>query len=187
MNGNRNEDRPPLVSLFIKGREIARQTLTVRTFYPQFIEMHGPHVSPAMRQSYHYSFQNVSRTPQIADAPLNLVKIYNMFRYMNGRVAKYGVSNGTVNREANFVNGMLTKATEREILERNPLDGLKLLKESKRRDVELLPEQARQLIDALLHPVDCKENMAPIWTLTKNYWQAEYLIKPVTAFKTMWS
>jgi integrase len=59
------------------------------------------------------------------------------------------VKPATVNRGKACLSVMLTKAVAWGYLERNPLEGMENLKETKKRDVDLSPEQAAQLIEAL--------------------------------------
>ena len=73
---------------------------------------------------------------------------------MSLRLETDGVSNATVNREAAFVRGMLSRAVEWNIISVNPLSGIKLLKESGKRDVSLNQDQAIALLQHLPLPID---------------------------------
>ena len=64
-----------------------------------------------------------------------------------------GVSTATVNREASMMKGMLFRAVEWDMIDRNPLQGLKLFKEAEKRRVNLTPEKAGQLIAELSEPL----------------------------------
>jgi integrase len=76
-----------------------------------------------------------------------------MIDYMKARKKQDGVTNATVNREASFVRGMLNRAVEWELLDFNPLLGIRLFKESEKREVDLSPEDAERLIEALPDPI----------------------------------
>ncbi|MFC1537409.1 tyrosine recombinase XerC [Gemmatimonadota bacterium] len=77
-----------------------------------------------------------------------------MLDYMNTRINTEGISSSTANREAAFTIGMLSRAVEWDIIESNPLQGLKLFKEPEKRRVRLSKEQAAALLDSLPHPLD---------------------------------
>ena len=59
------------------------------------------------------------------------------------------VTNSTVNREATILKTMLNKAVEWEIIDRNPIDRLKLFPEPQKRNVELTIEAAVALLNEL--------------------------------------
>ena len=59
------------------------------------------------------------------------------------------VSSSTVNREATVVKTMLNKAVEWEIIDRNPIEKLKLLPEAPKRNVNLTMEEASALLNEL--------------------------------------
>ena len=130
------------------------QRVTVRDFFPLFMERHGHTKSNSMQDSYHSSFKNVCRCSQIADAPLGRIVKRDVVDYMSLRMRTDGVSAATVNREAAFLKCMMSRAHEWDILPDNQLKGLKLFKEAPMREVMLTPEQAAALMQELPSPVD---------------------------------
>ena len=60
-----------------------------------------------------------------------------------------GITSATVNREKAFLSCMLSCAVEWDLLDRNPLHGLKSFKELEKRDVEISDEQIAALIDLI--------------------------------------
>lgn len=129
-------------------KEQAKQ-VTLREFYPLFLEKHGSRQSKSMQKLYGYCFNNLCRCPQLADIPIGNLSQRDMSDYMDLRMKHDRVKPATVNREATFVKCMLGLATRRGILDRNPLQGFKLLKESSKREVNIKPEQIARLIEAL--------------------------------------
>ena len=73
---------------------------------------------------------------------------------MRYRVDKEDASNATANREAAMIRNMLNRAADWGILQYNPIQGLKLLKEKPKRDVRITVDQARALVSALPSPLD---------------------------------
>ncbi len=126
---------------------------TLRDLFPVFMERHGVRQSDSMQDLYHVCFQNISRCPELVGIPLHTVSKGIMLRYMYARMKSDGVTPATVNREATFVRGMLSRAAEWEIIPTNPLQGLRLLKEADKRQVNLMQEQAAALIAELKEPI----------------------------------
>ncbi len=129
------------------------KNISVREFYPIFMERHGSLQSKNMQESYFYSFKNICRCPDIANSSINLISKRMVLDYMQLRMKQDGVTAATVNREAVFVKGMLSHAVELDILEHNPLSGLKLFREAEKREVHLTTEQAGTLINKLQEPI----------------------------------
>ena len=127
--------------------------ITIRELFPIFMERHGSHQSKSMHNIYKNSFNNVCRCPQIANIPICSISKGLMLNYMNTRMKNDGVTPATVNREASFVRSMLSRAVDWEILESNPLNGLRLLREAEKRKVNLTPDQVASLIDELKEPI----------------------------------
>ena len=75
-----------------------------------------------------------------------------MLDFMHARINQDRVSAATVNREAALVKSMLFRAVEWDIIGYNPLQGLKLLPEAVKRQVNLSLEQAAQLLDEITDP-----------------------------------
>ncbi|MFC1551928.1 tyrosine recombinase XerC [Candidatus Latescibacterota bacterium] len=139
--------------------ERAKQTekakgITIREFYPTFMEQHGSLQSKKMQESYYYSFKNICRCPAISESIISSISKRHILEYMHLRIKNDGVTGATVNRDAVFVKGMLSRAIEWDYLDNNPLKGLKLFPEAEKREVNLTPVQAAFLLDELPIPVD---------------------------------
>ncbi|MFC1561919.1 tyrosine-type recombinase/integrase [candidate division KSB1 bacterium] len=130
------------------------KSITVKDFYPIFIERHGKEQSDNMQECYKYAFKNISRFPVILNCGIGEIKKKMMLEYMYQRVELDGVSNSTVNKEAVFIKGMISRAVEWEYLNKNPLSGLKKFSEADKRIVQLTPHEAKTLIEMLRSPVD---------------------------------
>jgi len=129
------------------------RSITLREFYPVFMERHGKHQSRSMQEIYKYRFKNIVRCPELANIPICNIKKHIMLDYMNARMEQDGVSYATVNREAAMIKSMLFRAVEWDILERNPLQGFKLLKEADKRKVNITLEETGKLIAELIEPL----------------------------------
>ncbi len=130
------------------------RSVTVRTFFPVFMERHGSQQSKNMRISYSYSFQNVCKyCPDLADSQLRDISKSMVLDYMHGRMSKYCVSAATANREKAFISSMLSCAMDWEIINHNPLEGMKSFREAPKREVRLTKKQAEQLISLLPEPM----------------------------------
>ena len=129
------------------------KAITLKDFFPVFMERHGTHQSKSMQEIYHYRFKNISRCPQLANIPISSISKRLMLDYMDLRLKQDKVSTSTVNREASLVKCMLFRATEWDILEHNPLQGFKLLPEPKKRDVNINIEKASVLLSYLNEPM----------------------------------
>ncbi len=121
------------------------QTLTFREFFPIFMELHGNNQSESMKSSYKLSFSHL--TPGFGNLRLSDISKIKMQTYITRRKRK-GVSNATVNREVTFLKSLLQRAVDWEYLDRNPLHGLKPLKESPIRERYLTKEEGERLIQA---------------------------------------
>ena len=102
-----------------------------------------------MQDSYKYRFKNLSRCPELVDVPICEISKRVMIDYMHAQMAQDGVKAATVNKEASMVKCMLFRAVEWDIIDSNPLQGMRLFKESEKRRVFLTPEQAGELMEAL--------------------------------------
>ncbi len=129
------------------------KAVTLHEFYPIFMQRHGKLQSNNMQKAYHYRFQNLKRCPMLIDVPVCEISRSVLLDYMHIRMDQDGVKAATVNKEASLVKCMLFKAVEWDILDRNPLQGMRLFKESEKRRVNITPEQAGKLIDELPEPV----------------------------------
>ncbi len=125
------------------------RSITLRELYPMFLEKHGCRQSVNMQQLYHYNFRNVCRCPELVDKSISEIKARSLSDYMDARMRQDGVKSATVNREASFVRSMLNFAVRRGLVDKNPLQGFRLLKEVNKREVRITPEQVLTLIEAL--------------------------------------
>lgn len=147
------EGKDPEKELELVERIESEKHITMHEFFPVFMKRHGSRQSESMQALYQNCFKNICRCSQIADVPISTISKGLMLKYMHTCIEKDGVTPATVNREASFVRGMLSRATDWEILSVNPLNGLRLLKEAEKRQVNLTPDQAMALINELKEPI----------------------------------
>ncbi len=131
-----------------KQEEQAR-ALSLKDFFPVYMRRHGQNQSGNTQRLYKTCMDNITRCPELSEAPLGNIRKKLVIDYMQARMKNDGVVAATVNREATLVKGMLSRAVEWDILEGNPLQGLKLLKESEKREVNITPEQMTLLLGLL--------------------------------------
>ena len=132
--------------------------ITIKEFFPVFMERHGIQQSIKMQQLYHTCYKNCCRCTDLADIPIKSITKGLILDYMHQRIKQDKVSPATVNREASFVKGMLSRATEWEIFSQNPLYGLKMFKEPEKRKVDITLEQIEALLNDLSqHSADIVE------------------------------
>ncbi len=137
----------------IRQEEKARQ-ITLKEFFQEYMERHGPHLSNKTKEHYRFRFKMISKCQEILDSPLANITKRMVLDYMNRRISKDGVSNATANREASFLKSVLMRAVEYDDLKFNPLSRLRLLPEASKREVNLSREQAKELLEALPANVD---------------------------------
>ena len=123
----------------------ADRMLTFREFFPTFMELHGNHQSESMRSSYQLSFNHLA--PGFGNLHLAGISKIMAQTYVTRR-KHAGVSNATVNREVTFLKSLLQRAVDWGYLDRNPLHGLKPLKEAPIRERYLTKEEGERLIQA---------------------------------------
>ena len=129
------------------------KTITLRDLFGIFMERHGSKQSSSMQCMYHDRYKNIARCPQLSEIFIGDISKRLMLDYMHTRMKQDEVSAATVNREAALIKSMLFRATEWDILERNPLQGLTLFPEAEKRKVNLNPEQAANLISELTETI----------------------------------
>ncbi len=130
------------------------QSITIRDLFPLFMERHAFQRGKNTQKFYRDSMKNFCRCPAIADVPISDIRKSDVIDFMKLRMEEGGVKASTVNKDLAFLKCMLAKAVEWDILEYHPLQGVKKFKEDGKRDIDLTPDEARQLIDSLPHPVD---------------------------------
>ena len=126
--------------------------LTLRQFYPLFVRLHSPYLGKKTQERYQICFRNICRFSKLADLPIDQISKSQAIDYMNARIQN-GVTPSTANREAAFLRGMLSRAVEWDMLERNPLAGLRLFREPRRREVNISPAQVTALLEELKSPL----------------------------------
>lgn len=137
----------------IKQEEKAKQ-ITLKEFFSEYMQRHGPHLSDRTKTHYRFRFKMISKCQEIRDCPLANITKRMVLDYMNRRISKDGVSNATANREASFLKSVLMRGVEYDYLQFNPLSRLRLLPEASKREVNLSRDQAKALIEALPAGVD---------------------------------
>ena len=90
---------------------------------------------------------------KFVDTPIELITIGDTLDYFNLHLENDGVSHATVNKEASFIRGLLSRAVEWGTLESNPLQRLRMFREPEKCRVDLTPEQAFKLINLLPEPL----------------------------------
>lgn len=131
-----------------------RKSITLRDLFEVFLKRHGSTRRTKTLRSYKNSFRNISRCPNLVNEELGLVTKGLALDYMNARKDE-GVTSATVNREKALLSCMFSCAVEWEMIDHNPLQGLKSFKESEKRDVDVTNGQISELIDALPDSVAC--------------------------------
>ena len=129
------------------------QAITLRSYFQIFMQRHGKLQSKNMQEAYHYRFKNIERCPELADVPIGDVSKRIILDYMHARMEQDGVKPATVNKDTSLVKCMLNRATEWDMLDRNPLQGMKLFRESEKRKVYITPDEASQLLAEVPEPI----------------------------------
>lgn len=147
------EGKDPEYELDFAEKKEQIKSVSLREFFFQFMERHGSHQRDNTQNIYYYRFNQLCRCPSIVDIPIRNISKRLILDYMNLRMKQDGASPATVNREAALVKNILFRAIEWDVLDSNPLQGLKLLSEANKRLVMLSPGQAANLIDELQEPI----------------------------------
>ncbi len=143
------DNKDPEIELIKERAGHRHQSVTIRELFPIFMDRHGRNRSKKMQVSYKNSFGNVCRCPQLTDAPLVQIDQGLVQDYLNARIRQDGVKPASANREKAFLSVLLKKAVTWGYLDINPLEGMESFREPRKRDVEITPEQAANLIEAL--------------------------------------
>ncbi len=130
-------------------KEESAKSITLKEFYPRFMEEYGKRQSEGQQANYSAMFRNLCRCPELAECPIGRLKKGMVKEYLNLRRDNDGVAASTANHDLNFINSMLNRAVESEILDRNPIAGLKRFKTPDKRDVVLTPDQGTALFNEL--------------------------------------
>lgn len=147
------EGKDPEVELAKAQERTASGQLTLREMFPVFMKRHGSTRSPMMQRSYRTSFESFCRCPEIAGVALSTLRKVTVLGHVHARMEQDGVCAGTVNKDVAFLKCLLSRAVEWDMLERNPLEGLKLFSPGPKREVRLTVEEAGALVAALPGPI----------------------------------
>ncbi|MCE5270384.1 tyrosine-type recombinase/integrase [bacterium] len=133
-----------------RARKVAeRKQVTFGELIPTFLERYGKYQSQGQQRNYRAIIDNLKRCPQLIDCPAEELRKSMVLEYMRLRMEQHHVKASTVNHEADFISSVLNRAVEWDMLDRNPLQGMKRFKAAGKRDVYLSPEQLSSLINAL--------------------------------------
>ena len=123
--------------------------VTLRDFYPVFMDRHGRYQSQPMQELYSIFFRNIDRLSSISDVPMADITGGMVSDYMDNRINTDGVKPATVNREASFIRCVLNLALRRNIIIKNPLQGFKMLRENNKRELQVPPDRVLALLEHL--------------------------------------
>jgi len=137
-NGTTNETLQP-----VSVRKIPHY-LKLKQFIPIFMELHGNNQSDNMQESYRASSKHL--LPGFGRLRLEEITKVKMQTYMSNRVME-GASHASVNREVAFIKSVLLRAVDWDFLIRNPLQGIKFLKEAPIRERYLTKEEYERLLE----------------------------------------
>jgi len=128
-------------------RERAK-SLKLKEFWHVFEKEHLPILRPNTQDLYSRLMEKTIVNYPIVRLPICEINRRAVSQYQQQRNGK--ASPATINREVQLIKSMLGRAFEWEILDRDPRPGMKLLKESNRRDVSnIKPEQIAALFESL--------------------------------------
>jgi len=117
------------------------------------MERHGGTRSASMQRNYQASFLNFCRCPGFDGVGIGAITKAQVLDFMHARVKQDGVCPATANKDVAVLKCLLSCAVEWDILERNPLQGLKLFPVRSKRDVRMTVQEAKRLIEVLPSPV----------------------------------
>ena len=80
------EGKDPEIEIERAQRSEIAQSITVREFFPIFMERHGIYRRPTMQDSYRNRFKALCRCPQLVDSALGLVSKKLVLDYINARL-----------------------------------------------------------------------------------------------------
>ena len=147
------EGKDPEQELAMYRQQLNTQRITLRELYSKFMQQFGYFQSNNMQSSYHYMFKNLCNFSLLVDIPIGSVRKILVMDYIQTRIKIDKVGPATVNKEISFTKRMISFAEEYDLLDKNPLTGLKKLREPEKRRVEITPQQAGTLITTLHPPI----------------------------------
>lgn len=128
-----------------KKAESAKQ-VTLREFFPVFMQRHGNRQRERTRETYKGYFINFCRCPQLVNRELADINKNIATGYAELRMTEDKVKPATANREVSLLRNILSRAVEWDILQHNPLSNYRMLKEADKREVLIRPEQMAELV-----------------------------------------
>lgn len=131
----------------------AIQETKLLDFFPTFMERHGSFQSQSMQRRYQVFMDNLQRDKTLSSINIGGVTKGALQEYIHRRLSVDGLQPATVNRETAFIHCMLQRAVEWDMLDKNPLHGIRKLREFNKRDVNVTPEQIEQLASRLTPPM----------------------------------
>jgi len=142
------EGKNPEAEMEKAGNRERAKNLKLKEFWWVFKKEHLPNLRPKTQALYCLLMEKTIVNYPIARLPICEINRRAVSQYQQQRKGK--ASQATINREVQLIKSMLGRAFEWEILDRDPRPGMKLLKESNRRDVSnIKPEQITALFEAL--------------------------------------
>ncbi len=147
------DGKDPEIEIKKAQQKETQKAVSLKEFFPLFMERHGKTRSRKTQISYETSFNNLSRCPVLANAQLSTINKALIIDYLHARIEQDRVKTATANREKAFLSCMLSCAVDWDVIESNPLIGLKSFPETKKRDVDVSSDQIVSLIDVLHNPV----------------------------------
>jgi len=116
---------------------------TLNQFIPVFMKLHGRDRSKKTQESYRFSLGHL--VPVFGKVRLNNITKVMVKTYMANR-GNDSASNSTINREVACLKCILSRAAEWEYIEKNTIQGLRMLKEPSPIERYLTKEEAERLI-----------------------------------------
>jgi integrase len=133
---------------FITQEAIPVEPMTLKMFFPVFMERHGRLQSVKTQQVYYERMHQIG-TSNLDTVPMYAVTKAMVYDYMTHRSSHDHVSAATVNKELSVLKVMYAKALEWEMISVNPIHEVRKYKEAPKRMVFLTRDQAQALIEKL--------------------------------------
>ncbi|HUU26289.1 MAG TPA: tyrosine-type recombinase/integrase [archaeon] len=143
------EGKDPETELERSQQAARAKALSLREFFPVFMQRHGDKQSKNTRLIYQQFFSNFCRCPQLVDRGLSEINKNLAAGYAELRMQKDKVKPATVNREVSLLRNILSRAVEWDLLPHNQLANYRMLKESDKREVLISPDQIAELVSCL--------------------------------------
>jgi len=150
-----DQGKDPELELERQAQAERAKSITLAEFYEEFMERHGRYRSKAMRESCKYSHASLCRYQPLAGCSIGVVTKVLIHEWMRARMAQDGVTAATVNREAAFVQVMVSKAATWGYIDTNPLFGLERFPEAGKLLNDL--PAATAILDRFLHHAEVIE------------------------------